>query len=80
MQTLNQLKGNLQRSIYDYLNDFFPEEQNKISEEDAENALIYGIECYQIKFSKFYNSEICLSYIDSNVLDFYNFYQNINIS
>ena len=72
MQTLNQLKGNLQRSIYDYLNDFFPEEQNKISEEDAENALIYGIECYQIKFSKFYNSEICLSYIDSNVLDFYN--------
>ena len=72
MQTLNQLKGNLQRSIYDYLNDFFPEEQNKISEEDAENALIYGIECYQIKFNKFYNSEICLSYIDSNVLDFYN--------
>ena len=48
MITLDQIKGNLQKSVYDYLVNFFPEEQEQISDEDAENALIYGIECYSI--------------------------------
>ena len=72
MITLDQIKGNLQKSVYDYLINFCPEDQKNINDEEAENALIYGIECYRIKFNKFYKCEICLSYIDDNVLDFYN--------
>ena len=72
MITLDQIKGNLQKSVYDYLINFCPEDQKNINDEEAENALIYGIECYRIKFNKFYKCEICISYIDDNVLDFYN--------
>ena len=72
MITLEQIKGNLQKSVYDYLINFCPEDQKNINDEEAENALIYGIECYRIKFNKFYKCEICISYIDDNVLDFYN--------
>lgn len=71
MITLDQIKGNLQKSVYDYLVNFCPEEQAQISEEDAENALIYGIECFRIKFQEFQRCEICLSYLEDNKLDFF---------
>ena len=71
MITLNQIKGNLQKSVYEYLVNFCPEEQEQISDEDAENALIYGIECYRIKFNVFHRCEICLSYLENNKLDFF---------
>ena len=69
--TLDQVKGNLQKSILDYLANFCPEEQNQISDEDAENALIYGIECFRIKFQSFQRCEICMSYLENNKLDFF---------
>ena len=65
-------KYNINKNIYNYLANFCLEEQDKINEEDAENAFIYGIECYRIKFSKFERVEICLSYLDNNKLDIYN--------
>ena len=71
MITLDQIKGNLQKSVYEYLVNFCPEEQEQISDEDAENALIYGIECYRIKFNVFHRCEICLSYLENNKLDFF---------
>ena len=71
MTSLDQIKGNLQKNVYDYLVNYCPEEQKQINDEDAENALIYGIECFIIKFNKFYKSEICLSYIDDNILDIF---------
>ena len=67
------LTGNLQISVYKQLKATFPEEQNSVSDEDAENALIYGIKCYLIKYnSKFYDAEICLSCTDENEIDIYN--------
>ena len=71
MTTLDQTKGNLQKSVFDYLTNFCPQEQSQITEEDAENALIYGIECYRIHFNNFENCEICLSYLEENKLDFF---------
>ena len=65
-------KYNINKNIYNYLANFCLEEQDKINEEDAENAFIYGIECYRIKFSKFERVEICLSYLDNNKFDIYN--------
>ena len=72
MVTLEEIKGNLQPSVFHYLENYYPLEQNKINDEDAENALIYGIQCYRIKFGKFYSSEICLSFLENNKLQFYN--------
>ena len=71
MTSLEQIKGNLQKNVYDYLVNYCPEEQKQIDDEDAENALIYGIECFIIKFNKFYKCEICLSYIEDNILDIF---------
>ena len=71
MITLDQIKGNLQKNVIDYLVNFCPEEQDQIPEEHAENALIYGIECYRIKFQEFQRCEICLSYLEDNKLDFF---------
>ena len=72
MDNKKNKKYNINKNIYNYLANFCLEEQDKINEEDAENAFIYGIECYRIKFSKFQRVEICLSYIDNNKLDIYN--------
>ena len=73
MNVMNQIEGKLQKNVVEYLIKFCPEEQKQINEEDAENALIYGIQCYIIKLNnKFYNCEICLSYKDDNVINIYN--------
>ena len=64
-------KYNIKNNVYNYLANFCLEEQNKINEEDAENAIIYGIECYRVKFSKFEMAEICLSSSDNNKLDIF---------
>ena len=72
MDNKNNKKYNININVYNYLSNFCPEEQNKINEEDAENALIYGIECYRVKFSKFEKVELCMSYSDDNKLDMYN--------
>ena len=62
MDNKSNKKYNINTNVYNYLANFYPEEQNKINEEDAENAFIYGIECYRVKFGKFEKAEICLSY------------------
>ena len=72
MNAINKIKGNLQKNVYDYLENFFPEEQKQINDEDAENALIYGIRCFRVKDNKFQRCEICLSVLYDNKLDFFN--------
>ena len=69
MQTHNQnLEGTLRQGIYNQLITYLSEDQTKISNEDAENAMIYGIECYQIYQNQLYNARICLSPISSGEL------------
>ena len=72
MDNKSNKKYNINTNVYNYLANFYPEEQNKINEEDAENAFIYGIECYRVKFGKFEKAEICLSYSDNKKLDIFN--------
>ena len=71
MEDEKNKKYNIKNNVYNYLANFCLEEQNKINEEDAENAIIYGIECYRVKFSKFEMAEICLSSSDNNKLDIF---------
>ena len=69
MQSHNQsLEGTLRQGIYNQLVSYLSENQTKISNEDAENALIYGIECYQVYENQLYNARICLSPISSGEL------------
>ena len=70
-ESLHQ-QGVLQKEVIEQLSNYLPEEQNKIEDEDAEDALIYGIECYQLKDNIFYESMISLSPITSNELQFIN--------
>ena len=53
--------GLLRNSVYDQLVKYCPEEQNAISDEDAENAINYGIKCLELKEESYYNVVICLS-------------------
>ena len=69
MQSHNQsLEGTLRQGIYNQLVSYLSENQTKISNEDAENAMIYGIECYQVYENQLYNARICLSPISSGEL------------
>jgi len=69
MLTHNQsLGGTLQQGICNQLLSYLSGYQTKITNEDAENAMIYGIECYQINENKLYNAIICLSPISSGEL------------
>jgi len=69
MSTHNQsLEGTLRQGIYSQLLNYLSKDQTKISNEDAENAMIYGIECYQIYENQLYNARICLSPISSGEL------------
>ena len=62
------LQGTLRKGVYDQLINYLPEEQNKIDNEDAQNAMIYGIECFQIIEYNLYNARICLSPVTSDEL------------
>ena len=72
MNNKNYKEYDIKKNIYIYLDNFCHDEQEKISEEDAENALIYGIDCYRLRFGKYLNVEICLSHLANNQLDIYN--------
>ena len=48
------------------------EEKVNISDEEAQDALIYGLNCFQIIDNNYYNSVICLSPITSNEIYFIN--------
>ena len=67
----NQQIGSLRKAVFEQLINYFPEEQSSITDIDAENAIIYGIECYQIKNNNLYNVHICLSPISSEELYFF---------
>ena len=73
MNNKNYKEYDIKKNIYLYLDNFCHDEQEKISEEDAENALIYGIDCYRLRFGKYLSVEICLSHLANNQLDIYNF-------
>ena len=60
------LKKTVNQQLLNYLN----ENQTLLNDEDAENAIIYGIDCIQIKDNNLYNAVICLSPISSDELNF----------
>ena len=64
--------GHLRNAVHDQLMAYFPEEQNLIGETDAENAIIYGLECFQIIDNDIYNARIYLSPISEEQLLFFN--------
>ena len=66
-----QQVGALRKAVHEELLHYYPEEQNSISDIDAENAIIYGIECYQIIDNNIYNAHVCLSPISSEELCFF---------
>ena len=62
--------GILRNSVSQQLFNYLTENQSVISDEDGENAIIYGIDCIQIKDNNLYNAVICLSPISDDELTF----------
>ncbi len=68
----NHQTGALRNAVHDQLIQYFPQEQSNIGDTDAENAIIYGIECFQILDNNLYNCRICLSPISNDQIYFIN--------
>ena len=68
----NHQTGALRNAVHDQLIQIFPQEQSNIGDTDAENAIIYGIECFQILDNNLYNCRICLSPISNDQIYFIN--------
>ena len=64
--------GALRNAVHDQLIQYCPQEQNNIGDTDAENAIIYGLECFQILDNNLYNCRICLSPISNDQINFIN--------
>ena len=62
--------GILKQSVNQQLLNYLNENQTLLKDEDAENAIIYGINCIQIKDNNLYNAVICLSPISNEELNF----------
>ena len=62
--------GILKQSVNQQLLNYLNENQTLLKDEDAENAIIYGINCIQIKDNNLYNAVICLSPISKEELNF----------
>ena len=65
-------EGVLDQVVYEQLINFLPKEQKSIDDEDALNAIIYGIECYEVKDESLYNAKIFVSPLTSSELYFIN--------
>ena len=63
-------KGILTNAVYTQLSNYLNETQIIINDIDAENAIIYGLECYRILDNTLYNARICLSPISNEELLF----------
>ena len=64
--------GALRNAVHDQLIQYFPQKQNNVGDTDGENAIIYGIECFQILDNNLYNCRICLSPISNDQIYFIN--------
>jgi hypothetical protein len=64
--------GYLRNAVHDQLMAYLPEEQSDIGDTDAENAIIYGIECFQIIEGNIYNARIFLSPVTDEQIYFVN--------
>ena len=54
-------EGTLSRGVINQIKHYFPNEQNEINKENAENAIIYGINCFEMIDNEFYRSIISVS-------------------
>ena len=66
-------KGVLRKEVVNKISNYKQEDQNYINDEDAENAIIYGIECFRIKKDyNFYKNMICISPSTNKEINFIN--------
>ena len=65
-------KGSLQKEVIEILSNYLIDKQNQIEDEDAENAIIYGIPCFRNKDNNIYQTMVCLSPTSRTEICFYN--------
>ena len=63
--------GTLRNAVFNQLIHYLPQEQNNLSKTDAENAIIYGVECFYLKDNNIYNARISISPISNEELNFF---------
>ena len=63
-------KGILSNAVFNQLTNYLNETPIILNNIDAENAIIYGLECYIIEDNNIYNARICLSPISNEELLF----------
>ena len=63
--------GSLRNAVFNQLINYLPQEQYNLSKTDAENAIIYGVECFYLKDNNIYNARICISPISNEELNIF---------